>query len=176
MTNTTKSLAYYMSLPYRIELYPEEDGTFTAAIPDLPGCLSIGDTSEEALAMITEAKELWLETALADEDYIPEPAPVLDETYSGKFVVRLPKTLHRRLAQLAKAENTSLNQMVNILLADSVGRWTEKWSIQSRPKEVLSVIGFTYATTPKVTGRKWGNQKLRTPAVHPNVSHAAIRQ
>ena len=66
-----------MSLPYRVEIYPEEDGGgYTAKIPDLPGCMTCADTLDELWDMIAEAKELWLEVALADGDYVPEPSPI----------------------------------------------------------------------------------------------------
>lgn len=67
-------LAYYMSLPYRVVVYPEPSGVgFTAAIPDLPGCLTSADTWRELESMIHEAKVLWLHTALEDGDSIPMP-------------------------------------------------------------------------------------------------------
>lgn len=122
-----KTLEYYMSLPYKVEIYPEEDGTgYTAVIPELPGCMTSADTYEELSEMLSEAKELWLEVALEEGMYIPEPAPVAIEEYSGKFLVRLPRSLHRQLAQRAKAEDTSLNQLVLALLSESMGRWTER--------------------------------------------------
>jgi antitoxin HicB len=122
-----KNLTYYMGLPYRVEIYPEEDGSgYTAVVPDLPGCMTGADTLEEVWEMVEEAKGLWLEVALADGDHIPEPAPVEVEAYSGKFVVRLPRSLHRQLAQRAQLEDTSLNQLVVMLLAEGMGRWRER--------------------------------------------------
>jgi antitoxin HicB len=122
-----KTLEYYVNLPYRVDVYPEEDGNgYTAVIPDLPGCMTCADTIEELWDMIQEAKALWLEVALEDGDYIPEPAPVQTEEYSGKFMVRIPRSLHRQLANRAKWENTSLNQLVLALLSESMGRWSER--------------------------------------------------
>jgi len=60
--------------------------------------------------MIEDAKVCWLESALEDGVTIPEPRTA--EKYSGKFNVRLPKTLHRILVEKAKEENVSLNQYV----------------------------------------------------------------
>jgi predicted RNase H-like HicB family nuclease len=68
-----KSLEYYLSLPYPIELIPDEDGFWFAQIPLLPGCMTEGSSREEALEMLDEAKELWLETALDRGIHIPEP-------------------------------------------------------------------------------------------------------
>ena len=58
-----ETLAEYLDLTYPITLYPEVDGGYTVAIVDLPGCLSQGETLEEAVANIQEAKVAWLETA-----------------------------------------------------------------------------------------------------------------
>ncbi len=71
----TKDLAYYMNLPYTILLKPGEDAEegWLAEIPDLPGCFTAGETKEEALAMLDEAKQLWLESCLEHGDPIPEP-------------------------------------------------------------------------------------------------------
>lgn len=66
---------YYMSLPYPILLTPDED-SWLAEIPLLDGCMSDGDTIEEAIKNLREAQELWIEVALEDGDEIPEPLPV----------------------------------------------------------------------------------------------------
>jgi antitoxin HicB len=68
-----KTLDYYLSLPYPIELIPDRNGVWFAAIPLLKGCITQGDSREEALLMLDEAKELWLETALEEGIPIPEP-------------------------------------------------------------------------------------------------------
>ena len=73
MQPTTKDLTYYLSLPYPIELIPDEDGFWFARIPLLEGCMTNGDSREEALRMIDEAKSLWIETALQVGKTIPEP-------------------------------------------------------------------------------------------------------
>lgn len=116
-----KTLDYYMSLPYRVEVYPEEGG-FTAVVPDLPGCMTCADTLDGLWPAIAEAKGLWLETALGEGMPISEPAPVEAETHSGRFVVRIPRSLHRRLAERAQREDTSLNQLVLMLLSEGMAR------------------------------------------------------
>lgn len=73
MTNR-RNLDYYMSLPYKVEIGPEEDGTgFNASIPDLKGCVAFGETVEEAYQTITEVKQTWIEIALERGWRIPEP-------------------------------------------------------------------------------------------------------
>jgi antitoxin HicB len=115
----TKDLAYYLALPYTIELASDPDGGWFVAVKELPGCMSQGDTEEEALEMIKEAMEGWIEVALEDGMKIPEPRNLDD--YSGKFVVRVPRSLHRELVKRAEEEGASLNQYINVLLAHAVG-------------------------------------------------------
>jgi len=71
-----KPLEYYLSLPYSIELIPDKDGVWFASIPLLKGCMTQGDSREDALVMLDEAKSLWLETALAERINIPEPVGI----------------------------------------------------------------------------------------------------
>jgi antitoxin HicB len=67
------TLQDYLNLNYPITLYPEPDGGYTVMLIDLPGCLTQGDTLEEAIANIAEAKAAWLETAWDCGDEIPLP-------------------------------------------------------------------------------------------------------
>jgi antitoxin HicB len=125
-----KNLDYYSNLPYTIELTPSEGEGWFVRVKELPGCMSQGDTAEEALEMIQEAKTLWLGVALEDGLAIPQPRP--EEEYSGKFVVRLPRSLHRELVERAQEEGVSLNQFVSTSLARVVG--TADMGLAHRPR------------------------------------------
>lgn len=118
-----KNLEYYLSLPYTIEVIPnqDEDGQVTlfARVVELPGCMTEADDFTELGEMIEDAKISWLETALEDGQPIPEPKPI--EGYSGKFVVRVPKSLHRELVEAAEREGVSLNAFVNVALGRAIG-------------------------------------------------------
>jgi antitoxin HicB len=114
-----KDAEYYMSLPYTREIVREPDGKWFVQIKELPGCVSQGDTLEEALRMIEDAMRGWLEVELEDGASIPEPRD--EEEYSGKFVVRVPKSLHRRMVELAERDGVSLNQWINVSLALTAG-------------------------------------------------------
>jgi antitoxin HicB len=70
---STKTLDDYMGLRYRIELIPEEDGSWGALCPDLLGCAGAGATISEALAMLEDAKRGWFDSRLAGVHPIPEP-------------------------------------------------------------------------------------------------------
>lgn len=68
-------LEYYLSLKYAMSIYPEDDGGYTVIIPDLPGCMSQGETLEEAIENINEARELWIETVYeSGKKLIPLPS------------------------------------------------------------------------------------------------------
>ncbi|HBE20782.1 MAG TPA: HicB family protein [Cyanobacteria bacterium UBA11149] len=70
-----QSLEYYLSLRYPMSIYPEDDGGYTVIIPDLPGCMSQGETLEEVLENINEARELWIETVYSSgKKPIPLPS------------------------------------------------------------------------------------------------------
>jgi predicted RNase H-like HicB family nuclease len=101
----------YLKLPYNIIIrhtVDESGSDYFATVLEFDGCMSDGATYQEAFENIQEAMAGWIETKLANG--FPVPLPVGDETYSGKFVVRLPKTLHAKLAIEAKKEGVSLNQ------------------------------------------------------------------
>lgn len=119
----SRAISEYLKLPYTIKISydndPENPG-WVAQVAELPGCLTQADTFEELGAMVQDAMRNWLAAALALGHPIPEP--VTDEEYSGKFVVRLPRSLHRQLAETAEREGVSLNQLVNVALAQMVGQ------------------------------------------------------
>ena len=111
-----KTLDYYMSLPYRMEIIPDtEEGGFTACFPELPGCLTCSETIEGVISNASDAKRVWLENAIEDNIEIHEPENITN--YSGQFKLRIPKSLHRSLAIHAKKEGISMNQYCNYLLA-----------------------------------------------------------
>ena len=115
-----KTLEYYLSLPYRLEIIPNEDGGYAAAYPELPGCLTCSETLDGILESADDAKKAWLCAALEDGEEIPEPRT--DESYSGQFKLRIPRGLHRQLAEQSRLEGVSMNQYCAYLLASSVAR------------------------------------------------------
>ena len=113
-----RTIEEYMKLPYRIELIPDPDeGGFVVTFPDLPGCLSVGETVEDAYRNAEDAKHEWLAAAIEDGIAIPEPDSI--EDYSGQFKLRLPRSLHRQLALQSKRECVSMNQYCVFLLSQN---------------------------------------------------------
>ena len=104
-----KTLNEYLTLPYRMEIVEDHDeGGFVVSYPDLPGCITCGETVESAVANAQDAKRAWLEAALEDGIPIREPDDL--ESYSGQFKLRIPKSLHKSLTEHAKREGISMNQ------------------------------------------------------------------
>jgi predicted RNase H-like HicB family nuclease len=64
---------------FRVLLEPNELGGYTVTVPALPGCISEGDTREEALANIREAIELYIESLQADGEPVPAEEAVEEE-------------------------------------------------------------------------------------------------
>ena len=119
-----KTIDYYMNLPYKMEIVPDiEEGGFVAMFPDLPGCMTVGDTMEEVIANIIDAKKAWIEAELEEGRLIPEPKDIND--YSGQFKLRLPKSLHRILAENSKREGISMNQYCLYLLSRNDAIYTK---------------------------------------------------
>ena len=111
-----KTLNDYLAMSYRLEIVRDDaEGGFVASYPDLPGCITCGETEEEAVKNALDAKKVWLEAAL--EDGLAIPAPDSLEAYSGQFKLRLPRSLHRALAEHSQREGISMNQYCVYLLS-----------------------------------------------------------
>lgn len=106
-----KKVKDYMKLPYNYIIQHVEDESgkyYYAKVLELDGCQSTGETFEEAYNNLKEAMEGWIETKI--ENGFEIPMPVRYEDFSGKFIVRIPKSLHYKLTIEAKQEGISLNQ------------------------------------------------------------------
>lgn len=105
--------------PYGRVVIPESDGKFRAEIIEFPGCITLENTAAEALARLEELAASWLKTVIDKGQEIPKP---IGETgFSGKLLVRLPKSLHRKAAYIAAREGVSLNQFILSSLAEQIG-------------------------------------------------------
>ena len=111
-----KTFEHYMENFYRIEIIEDkEEGGFVVSYPELPGCISCGETVESALENAKDAKKEWIRAALEDGIEIQEPDSL--ENYSGQFKLRSPRSLHRSLAEHSQREGISMNQYCVYLLA-----------------------------------------------------------
>lgn len=107
--------------PFEIRPLSEEDGGgFLISFTDFSDCISDGETIEEAIENGLDALQ---ETIAALESLnMPVPEPGSGGSYSGKFIQRVPKSIHARLVMRAKQEGVSMNSLVISILAESLGR------------------------------------------------------
>jgi predicted RNase H-like HicB family nuclease len=121
--------------PYPFEAYArvitplslEDGGGYLITFPDLPGCMSDGETEEEALENGRDAFLTWISATIDMGKEVPAPEwrpEHLPEMVSGKFVTRVPKTVHARLIRKAKAEGVSLNSLVLSFISEGLGKKT----------------------------------------------------
>jgi len=114
-------MTQFIQYPFEIRpLSEEEGGGYLISFPDFSECISDGETPEEAIQNGLDALQ---ETIYALESLnLPVPEPGSGGSYSGKFIQRVPKSIHARLAARAKQEGVSMNSLVNVMLAESLGR------------------------------------------------------
>lgn len=110
-----KTISYYLNLSYKMEITEDpHEGGYVVSFPDLKGCVTCGDTLEEAVSNARDAKKAWMEAAL--ESNISIPLPDNTDSYSGQFKLRIPKSLHKQLSCHARKEGISMNQYCLYLL------------------------------------------------------------
>lgn len=112
-------IAELIKEPYSRVLIPEEEGGYSAFVLEFPGCISAGDTPDEAMENLTEAMELWLGAVLEEGQSVPTPAEATD--YSGRTNLRMPETVHRDAAVRAQIDGVSLNQWIVSAISRALG-------------------------------------------------------
>jgi antitoxin HicB len=102
----------------RFELRPlaeDEGGGWLATFPDLPGCMSDGETPEEALRNAAEAEQAWL---AANEKW----GSAKSAEKPTRLVARLPRSIHRDLQTRAILDGVSVNTMMITLISYALGK------------------------------------------------------
>lgn len=126
--------------------WSEEDGSYIAICPEFPGLSAFGETAEQALAEMKVVLDLAIETYQEEGWTLPEPTA--RHAYSGQFRVRMPKTLHARLAFQAEVEHVSLNTLVVASLSEAMGRKVGFSKLHEDRRETQDTSG-TLETTGK---------------------------
>lgn len=122
--------------PYTRLIVPDDDGSYRAEILEFPGCIATAETEEEAVRALREVAMSWLASMDASGRAIPDPAHRND--YSGKLVLRLPKSLHRKAAVAAERDGSSLNTFIVTSIAEQMGT-----RAAGRRSSSAQVISFT---------------------------------
>lgn len=151
-------LSFFLEQDYPFIVTPDPDGGYFLSYPDLPGCMTQVDSASDIAAAAEDIRSLWLESAHAHNLEIPLPKGTAG--YSGKFLVRVPRSLHRRLAQSAEQEGVSLNQYVVSLLTtnDALSRierrldGSEGGNNSSRPRDKIKRLSDRRRASLSVVG------------------------
>jgi len=144
--------------PYRMEVRGNPEEGYLATAPELPGCVTAGETPEEALRLLRDAMATWLEATIAAGDPVPEPD---EDRHSGRMLLRMPKWLHARLAEQARHEEVSINQLAVALLAEGLGR--KQSSLVADVERALDTSGIPPG--PDLEIRRCVREMIRTLAV-----------
>jgi antitoxin HicB len=123
-----KDAENFMNKNYRVALQYDPDGYWIAEHPELHGCIADGETAQEALTSLDISRELWIVSRQAAGLDVPEPQEA--PQYSGRFVLRIPKSLHRDLANEAESEGVSLNSLVSNVVAGRHARREQVTHVQ----------------------------------------------
>ncbi|MDO9533445.1 MAG: toxin-antitoxin system HicB family antitoxin [Deltaproteobacteria bacterium] len=170
MTKTIKMTEKYLKEPYSRVLIPdEESGTYTAVILEFPGCIAQGDTPQEAYENLEEAAKDWIAAALDLKQEIPSPSQSL--SFGGKILLRLPKSLHRRLTLIAEREGISLNQFIVSALAEKVGAFTLYDQLTKKLDKKMSEVSINTAVNTFIT-----YQANRTSSDAMLIQHIEIKE
>jgi antitoxin HicB len=146
---TRRPLEDYLALTYPVRFEPDPDVGYVIRFPDLPGCTSHASSLNEAVTVADEIRELWIRGEYEDGRDIPLPS--YPEEYSGKLVVRLPRSLHRQLAEEAERQGVSLNQHMVTLLS----RGDAQARLERRLAEVEERITAVLEPRAEQPARPW---------------------
>jgi predicted RNase H-like HicB family nuclease len=108
----------YLREPYTRILVRTDEG-YSAEILEFPGCFAQGHTADEAMTNLEGSTIAWITACQKQGIDIPEP--FMNQGFGGKIALRLPRSLHRQVARLAKRDNVSLNQFLVSAIAAKVG-------------------------------------------------------
>lgn len=136
-----KDLNYYINLPYKVEIEFEPiEGVWIACHPELGkgSCYVIADTPEVAIAQLKDEKKELLEILFKESKSIPEPKFEKEEELpSGQFILRIPRTLHKKIKDQAEVEGVSLNHFLSALIAES---FSQKEQLSKLPDLISSAL------------------------------------
>lgn len=166
------------SIKYKFNIFPlseEDGGGFYAEVPELSGCIASADTIEETIALLQEAIESWVQVSEEKGKNIPRPKKYTfeDELPSGRFSVRISKSSHKSLLEIAEKEGESLNGIVTKFLDQMIVVGTVENILKDkadecfkREKQELELEGNLFSSSGV-----WRSQRDNKK----NVSYEAIR-
>lgn len=170
MANAIISPEEYLKKPYsRVVIPDEESGTYTAQILEFPGCITEGETPQEAYERLEDVALSWIEAALGMGQDIPLPWSINE--YGGKVALRLPKSLHKQTVLAAERDGTSLNQFIVMAISEKIGAskfynyLVEEFDrrLAQTAANVESIILSNYSVQSNVPGLYDANKTINMP-------------
>jgi antitoxin HicB len=149
----------YLDRPYARILIPAEEGGYSAEILEFPGCFAEGDTAEEALSRLEQAAASWLDAALDQGQPIPEP--FTNQGYSGRIVLRIPRSIHRQSARFAHRDDTSLNQFFLSAISARMGAEDLVEKMLDRIEDRIIPVARTVLIMPDTAFQFWHDSILQ---------------
>jgi predicted RNase H-like HicB family nuclease len=159
-----KSVQDYLKEPYSRILIPDELGGYSAEILEFPGCFAEGETADETMQALDRAAESWIEAALYQGQEIP--SPFINQGYSGKIALRLPRSLHRQATQFAERDGTSLNQFLVSAISARVG--AEEFYNRLATQMLKKLEDQLSATANRVMNIAFVNLRINSPQLAAN--------
>lgn len=138
----------YVDRPYSRILVPDGTGRYFAEVLEFPGCFSEGGTPGDAMENLNQAMEAWIDAALEAGQTIPNP--VATAGYSGRVLLRLPKSLHREAARCAEMDGVSLNQYLVAAIAARAGAddLADRVADRLAPRlRIVALMGMSVSTS-----------------------------
>ncbi len=146
---------------YKFNVYPlseADGGGYYAEVPELPGCMASASTLEDTINLLKEAIESWIQVTEEKGKKVPNPSFYEESMPSGRFSVRISKSSHRKLLEIADKENESLNGIVSkfldqMIAFDSIDNLLEsKYGKEQEQMKIVSPndLWSIYNNTPKL--------------------------
>lgn len=154
LTTTDVNTSTVLKKAYVKRLMSDPTGGYTVTVQEFPGCIAEGDTAEEALANFDQAADSWVRVSLINGREIREPLDF--DGCSGKIALRIPRSLHKEVAELAELEGSSINQILTAAIAAYVRGDTLMKRMSRVIRDTLTVNGnvnvnFFMADGPRST-------------------------
>lgn len=145
-----RNVDYFNNLPYKTEIYYEkDDNSWIAFHPELgkASCYAIGSSKQEALTSLDEERKSFIELLLNEGKEIPLPIIEDEDLPSGQFVLRIPRSLHKKVKDISQTENISINQFVLYALSEKVGKIEGLYisNFLSTNQNVLNTVKMDFA-------------------------------
>ncbi|MDH2998437.1 hypothetical protein A1D22_10540 [Pasteurellaceae bacterium LFhippo2] len=119
----------HYTISVRLEEW-EDELLYVGRVEELPDVMEFADSAEEARNLVLDTIRVAMEVYQQQNRPFPAPKELNADKYSGRITLRIPKTLHRNLSQLADKDNVSLNTLLVSLLASGVAVNGEKLRVQ----------------------------------------------